>query len=107
MADHAGDLCPRHSRHSHSSSVCFQWVGAADPRSRKIVGKPRKPPDTTEKLNGSKIYAIDSKLQNMLCTAIKDCRQAQKPGASQGVGADNSRSEDNTHTNRMIFRSTS
>jgi isoquinoline 1-oxidoreductase beta subunit len=44
-----------------------------DPRSWKIAGKPLKRLDTAEKLNGSKIYAIDTKLPNMLCAAIKDC----------------------------------
>src|SRR4029077_8183141 len=29
--------------------------------------------DTAEKLDGSKIYAIDVKLPGMLCAAIKDC----------------------------------
>src|SRR5258705_6773192 len=29
--------------------------------------------DTSDKLNGSKVYAIDVKLPNMLCAAIKDC----------------------------------
>ena len=29
--------------------------------------------DTADKLNGSKVYAIDVKLPGMLCAAIKDC----------------------------------
>jgi hypothetical protein len=106
-------LRPRHPRQSHSSSVCFQWVGAADPRSWKIVGKPRKPLDTTGKLNGSKIYAIDTKLQNMLCAAIKDCPvfggKLKSPVRAKvpGMWGQTTRDQRTTHTNRMIFRSTS
>ncbi|MEW6452908.1 MAG: molybdopterin cofactor-binding domain-containing protein [Pseudomonadota bacterium] len=44
-----------------------------DPKSWKIAGKPMKRLDTADKLNGSKIYAIDLKLPGMLCAAIKDC----------------------------------
>src|SRR5215813_4661738 len=44
-----------------------------DPRTWKIAGKPIKRLDTAEKLNGSKIYAIDVKLPGMLCAAIKSC----------------------------------
>ena len=44
-----------------------------DPRSWKIAGKPMKRLDTADKLNGSKVYAIDVKLPGMLCAAIKDC----------------------------------
>jgi isoquinoline 1-oxidoreductase beta subunit len=44
-----------------------------DPRSWKIAGKPLKRLDTADKLNGSKIFAIDIKLPKMLCAAIKDC----------------------------------
>jgi isoquinoline 1-oxidoreductase subunit beta len=43
-----------------------------DPRTWKIAGKPIKRLDTAEKLNGSKIYAIDVKLPGMLLAAIKD-----------------------------------
>jgi isoquinoline 1-oxidoreductase beta subunit len=43
-----------------------------DPKSWKIAGKPMKRLDTADKLNGSKVYAIDVKLPNMLCAAIKD-----------------------------------
>jgi isoquinoline 1-oxidoreductase beta subunit len=43
-----------------------------DPRSWKVAGKPVKRLDTAPKLNGSKVYAIDLKLPNMLCAAIKD-----------------------------------
>jgi isoquinoline 1-oxidoreductase beta subunit len=44
-----------------------------DPKAWKIAGKPMKRLDTADKLNGSKIYAIDVKLPGMLCAAIKDC----------------------------------
>jgi isoquinoline 1-oxidoreductase subunit beta len=44
-----------------------------DPRNWKIAGKAIKRLDTAEKLNGSKIYAIDVKLPGMLCAAIKSC----------------------------------
>jgi isoquinoline 1-oxidoreductase beta subunit len=46
-----------------------------DPHDWKIAGKPMKRLDTADKLNGSKIYAIDVKLPKMLCAAIKDCPQ--------------------------------
>ena len=42
-----------------------------DPRQWKIAGKPLKRLDTADKLNGSKVYAIDVKLPGMLCAAIK------------------------------------
>ena len=44
-----------------------------DPKDWKIAGKPLKRLDTADKLNGSKIYAIDVKLPGMLNAAIKDC----------------------------------
>ena len=44
-----------------------------DPKDWSIAGKPLKRLDTADKLNGSKIYAIDIKLAGMLCAAIKDC----------------------------------
>ena len=44
-----------------------------DPREWKVAGKPLKRLDTADKLNGSKVYAIDVKLPGMLCAAIKDC----------------------------------
>jgi isoquinoline 1-oxidoreductase beta subunit len=44
-----------------------------DPKSWKVAGKPLKRLDTADKLNGSKVYAIDVKLPGMLCAAIKDC----------------------------------
>ena len=44
-----------------------------DPKDWKIAGKPLKRLDTADKLNGSKVYAIDVKLPGMLSAAIKDC----------------------------------
>ena len=44
-----------------------------DPKKWKIAGKPLKRLDTADKLNGSKVYAIDVKLPGMLCAAIKQC----------------------------------
>src|SRR5262247_2851040 len=44
-----------------------------DPKDWKIAGKPVKRLDTADKLNGSKVYAIDVKLPGMLCAAIKQC----------------------------------
>src|SRR6202022_262753 len=42
-----------------------------DPKDWKIAGKPLKRLDTADKLNGSKVYAIDLKLPGMLNAAIK------------------------------------
>jgi len=42
-----------------------------DPKGWKIAGKPMKRLDTADKLNGSKIYAIDLKLPGMLNAAVK------------------------------------
>src|SRR5450432_1319322 len=44
-----------------------------NPRDWKIAGKPLKRLDTADKLDGSKIFAIDLKLPDMLNAAIKDC----------------------------------
>jgi isoquinoline 1-oxidoreductase beta subunit len=44
-----------------------------DPKDWKIAGKAIKRLDTADKLNGSKIFAIDTKLPGMLCAAIRDC----------------------------------
>jgi isoquinoline 1-oxidoreductase beta subunit len=44
-----------------------------DPKDWKIAGRPLRRLDTPAKLNGSKVYAIDVKLPNMLNAAIKDC----------------------------------
>ena len=43
-----------------------------DPRTWKIAGQPLKRLDTADKLNGSKVYAIDVQLPGMLNAAIKD-----------------------------------
>src|SRR4051812_31277189 len=43
------------------------------PKDWTITGKPLNRLDTADKLNGSKIFAIDLKLPDMLCAAIKDC----------------------------------
>jgi isoquinoline 1-oxidoreductase beta subunit len=48
-------------------------IALKDPKSWTIAGKPMKRLDTAEKLNGSKVYAIDAKLSGMLCAAIKAC----------------------------------
>ena len=48
-------------------------VTLRNPRDWKVAGKPMKRLDTADKLNGSKVYAIDVKLPGMLCAAIKDC----------------------------------
>ncbi|HZN52443.1 MAG TPA: molybdopterin cofactor-binding domain-containing protein [Methylomirabilota bacterium] len=42
-----------------------------DPKAWKIAGKPLKRLDTADKLDGSKVYAIDLKLPGMLHAAIK------------------------------------
>jgi isoquinoline 1-oxidoreductase beta subunit len=42
-----------------------------DPKEWKIAGKPMKRLDTADKLDGSKVYAIDLKLPGMLHAAIK------------------------------------
>ncbi|MGZ5098304.1 MAG: molybdopterin cofactor-binding domain-containing protein [Usitatibacter sp.] len=44
-----------------------------DAREWKIAGKPLNRLDTADKLDGSKIYAIDVKLPGMLSAAIKQC----------------------------------
>jgi len=44
-----------------------------DPRTWKLAGKPLKRLDTSAKLDGSKVYAIDVKLPGMLLAAVKDC----------------------------------
>ena len=44
-----------------------------DPKDWKIAGKPLKRLDTADKLDGSKVFAIDLKLPGMLCAAVKDC----------------------------------
>ena len=44
-----------------------------DPREWKVAGKPLKRLDTAPKVDGSLVYAIDTKLPGMLCAAVKDC----------------------------------
>jgi isoquinoline 1-oxidoreductase subunit beta len=44
-----------------------------DPKEWTIAGKPLKRLDTADKLNGSKVFAIDLKLPGILCAAIKAC----------------------------------
>src|SRR3954466_3671069 len=44
-----------------------------DAKDWKIAGKPLKRLDTADKLDGSKVFAIDLKLPGMLNAAIKDC----------------------------------
>jgi isoquinoline 1-oxidoreductase subunit beta len=44
-----------------------------DPKDWTIAGKPLKRLDTADKLDGSKVYAIDLKLPGMLNAAIKQC----------------------------------
>ena len=43
-----------------------------DPKTWSIAGKPMKRLDTAAKLDGSKVFAIDTKLPGMLLAAIKD-----------------------------------
>jgi isoquinoline 1-oxidoreductase beta subunit len=44
-----------------------------NPKDWTIAGKPMKRLDTADKLNGAKVFAVDLKLDGMLCAAIKDC----------------------------------
>jgi isoquinoline 1-oxidoreductase beta subunit len=44
-----------------------------DPKEWKIAGKPLKRLDTADKLDGSKVYAIDLRLPGMLYAAVKAC----------------------------------
>jgi isoquinoline 1-oxidoreductase beta subunit len=54
-----------------------------DPKTWTIAGKPMKRLDTADKLNGSKVYAIDVKLPGMLCAAIRIARcSAARSGAT-------------------------
>jgi isoquinoline 1-oxidoreductase beta subunit len=46
-------------------------IALKDPKDWKIAGKPMKRLDTADKLNGSKVYAIDLQLPGMLHAAIK------------------------------------
>ncbi|HYB42894.1 MAG TPA: molybdopterin cofactor-binding domain-containing protein [Candidatus Methylomirabilis sp.] len=44
-----------------------------NPKDWKIAGQPMRRLDTADKLNGSKVYAIDVALPGMLCAAVKSC----------------------------------
>ena len=44
-----------------------------DPKNWKVAGKPLKRLDTADKLDGSKVFAIDLQLPGMLNAAIRDC----------------------------------
>jgi isoquinoline 1-oxidoreductase beta subunit len=46
-------------------------IALRDPKDWKIAGKPMKRLDTADKLDGSKVYAIDLRLPGMLHAAIK------------------------------------
>ena len=59
-----GEAHAARSEERSSSRIRRDW---------KIAGKPLKRLDTADKLNGSKVYAIDLKLPGMLNAAIKDC----------------------------------
>ena len=48
-------------------------IALRDPKDWRIAGKPMKRLDTADKLDGSKVYAIDVKLPGMLNAAIKQC----------------------------------
>jgi len=51
----------------------LKTIKLKDPKDWKIAGKPVKRLDTADKLNGSKVYAIDVKLPGMLNAAVKAC----------------------------------
>ena len=72
-----------------------------DPRTWKIAGKPVKRLDTADKLDGSKIFAIDLQLPGMLNAAVRQCPVfggklvsfdaaaiAQRPGVKGAVKVD-------------------
>jgi isoquinoline 1-oxidoreductase subunit beta len=48
-------------------------IALKDPKTWKIAGQPMKRLDTADKLNGSKVYAIDLRLAGMLNAAVKAC----------------------------------
>ncbi len=50
----------------------FKSIKLKNPREWKVAGKPVKRLDTADKVDGSRIYAIDVKLPGMLHAAIKD-----------------------------------
>ena len=51
----------------------LKTIKLRDPRLWKIAGKPVKRLDTADKLDGSKLYAVDVKLPGLLNAAIMDC----------------------------------
>src|SRR5213082_834072 len=51
----------------------LKTIKLKDPKDWKIAGKPVTRLDTADKLNGSKVYAIDVKLPGMLNAAVKAC----------------------------------
>ena len=72
-----------------------------DPKDWRLAGKPVKRLDTADKLNGSKVYAIDLKLPGMLLAAVKACpvhtgklvsfdeaKIARMPGVKRAVKVD-------------------
>jgi isoquinoline 1-oxidoreductase subunit beta len=74
-----------------------------DPKQWKVAGKPMKRLDTAPKLNGSQMYAIDTKLPGMLNAAIKQCpvfggklvsfdeaKVSKMPGVRKAVKVDDS-----------------
>src|SRR5262249_1668765 len=50
-----------------------QAIPLKDPKDWKIAGKPLKRLDTADKLDGSKVYAIDVTLPGLLLAAVKAC----------------------------------
>ena len=44
-----------------------------DPKTWRIAGQPLKRLDTADKLNGSKVFAVDVQIAGMLCAAIQAC----------------------------------
>ena len=74
-----------------------------DPKQWKVAGKPMKRLDTAPKLNGSQMYAIDTKVPGMLNAAIKQCpvfggklvsfdeaKVSKMPGVRKAVKVDDS-----------------
>ena len=51
----------------------FKSIKLKNPRQWKIAGKPLPRIDTTDKLDGSKVFGADLRLNSQLCAAIKDC----------------------------------
>src|SRR5262249_21444625 len=66
-----------------------------NPKDWKVAGKPMKRLDTADKLDGSKVYAIDVKLPGMLHAAIKAC---------PGVGGKIVSYDESNITSRPAFR---